>query len=210
MTTVRQQATVRQQSSAPSSRLSMIGSVPAALRAVLAASVTLTVAVVLSVAAGGGTYAMLNSSRATGSAITVSAGTAAIEVSTPLTMPATPLYPGATVYGSAVITNSGDVPLSLRLTTLTGPVASTVFSQSLSVGVATASSAANCASGIVTSAWTTGTFAAPTAGTIGTPVAKQGGTQVLCVSLSLPVTTPAGAQGQTATGFSIVMDGIQA
>lgn len=179
------------------------------IRALLAASLTGVITIGAFTAVSGGTYALWNGSQATEPA-TVTSGTATLAVTSALSMPTTRMYPGLTIYGPATVGNTGDVPLSLRVTSLTGPTSSTTFSQALTVGVATASSAANCRNNVVTSSWSTGTFAAPPVATIGSPLPKSVGTTVVCVSLTLAPTVASGAQGQSATNFGIVINGIQA
>ena len=160
----------------------------------------------LAVFAAGGTYALLNSSTSIGSAASITSGTAALTVS-PLTMSTAVLYPGLTTYGAATVTNTGDVPLSVRITGLTSPTATTPLSESLTIGVGVAASSADCTSGAVTPSWT-GTFAAATTATIGPPLAA-GSSATLCVSAEMPLDAAAGSQSQSAANFGILIDGIQ-
>ena len=164
------------------------------------------VAVGLAVLAAGGTYALFTSSASIDSAVTLTSGTATLAV-TPLTMSTTPLYPGLTTFGTATVTNTGDVPLSVRITGLTSPTATTPFSQSLTIGVGIAASPAACSDGTFTPTWT-GTFPSVTTAAIGSPLAV-GSSGTFCVSVAMPLTAVAGSQGQSAANFGILIDGIQ-
>ncbi|MEO6199892.1 MAG: hypothetical protein ABIX44_01885 [Cryobacterium sp.] len=168
--------------------------------------VALAAASCLAVLTAGGTYALLNSSATAGSGATITSGTAALTVS-PLGL-STTLYPGLTIYAPVTVTNSGQVPLSTRIAGLTAPTASTIFAQSLSVGVGVAASAAACQAGSVTSTWS-GTFASNSPASIG-PALPVGGSVILCVALTLPIGASSAAQGQSATSFGVRLDGDQA
>jgi hypothetical protein len=175
------------------------------LRSMIAATITLILAVGVAVMAAGGSYALWNKSVPTGSAATLTAGTANLTVST-LSLPTTPLAPGRTIYGSAALANTGDVPLSLTAT-LSAPTSSTAFSQDLTVGFSTATTAAGCATATFTS---TATFSAASAATFGTlPTAASAQPPYLCVSLTLASAAPTTAQGQTASTFGITISGVQ-
>jgi predicted ribosomally synthesized peptide with SipW-like signal peptide len=176
-------------------------------RTIITAAAAIALAVCAAVIATGGTYALWNNSLAVDSSATLSSGSATLVVTTALTMPTTPLYPGATVYGSAVVKNTGTVPLTLRTTGLTIPTSNTL-SQALTVKFATAADAPSCAAGTVTSSWVSSTFAAPTTAPVGSPVAV-GASSVLCVAVSLSSTVATSAQGQSALNFVAVVDGIQ-
>jgi hypothetical protein len=173
----------------------------------LTTTVAVIVAICLAGVTTGGTYALWSKSQSTNSAATISSGTASLVVTTALAMPATPMYPGLTVYGSAVLQNTGTVPLTLRTTGLAVPTSNS-FSQAMKVGFATAATAANCAVGTVNSAWVYSTFASPSVAPIGTPFAV-GTSAVLCVSVELSSTADNAAEGQSATDFAAVVDGIQ-
>jgi len=173
----------------------------------ITATLIFVVAICVAVLAAGGTYALLSSSASTGSAVTITSGTATLAAS-PLTISTEALYPGLTTYGTAVVTNTGDVPLLLRVTGLTSPTATTPFSESLTIGVGIAASPAACSSGTFTPTWT-GTFAAATASPLGTPLAATG-SAVLCVAVAMPLTAAPGSQGQSAGDFGILIDGTQA
>ena len=149
----------------------------------------------------------LRKSQATGSNATITAGSADLKVSTALSMPTTVMYPGVVLYGSAVLTNTGTIPLTLRTSGLTVP-ASNAFSKALKFGFATAADAASCAKGTVTSAWVYSTFAAPTVATIGTAV-PVGQSPVVCVSVQFSGTPDNTVQGQSALNFVATIDGIQ-
>ncbi|SDK60885.1 hypothetical protein SAMN05216282_108139 [Cryobacterium psychrotolerans] len=160
----------------------------------------------LAVLAAGGTYALLNSSTSIGSAASITSGTAALTVS-PLTMSTAVLYPGLTTYGAATVTNTGDVPLSVRITGLTSPTATTPFSQSLTIGGGIVASPAACSSGTFTPGWA-GPFPSATTAVVGSVLAA-GSSATFCVSVTMALTAAPGSQGQSATNFGILIDGIQ-
>jgi hypothetical protein len=165
------------------------------------------IALCLAGVATGGTYALWNKSQATGSNAVITAGNAELTVTSPLAMPTGVMYPGSPVlYGSAALKNSGTIPLTLRTTGLTVP-SSTTFSQSLKVGFALATTAANCSVGTVTTTWVYSTFASPTVASIGTPLAV-GGTAVLCVSTQFSGSPDNTVQGQSAA-FVAAIEGVQ-
>ncbi|TFB47231.1 RICIN domain-containing protein [Cryobacterium tagatosivorans] len=177
------------------------------IRSMFTSIVSFSAVICLAVALAGGTYALLSSSASTASAATITSGTAALTVS-PVAMSTTPLYPGLTTFGTATVTNAGDVPLFLRVTGLTSPTASTAFSQALTIGAGIAASPAACLAGSVTPTWT-GTFAAATRAALGASVAAHG-SAILCVSLGLPATAPVVSQGQAAANFGLLLDGFAA
>ena len=164
-------------------------------------------AISLAGVATGGTYALWNKSQPTASNAIITSGNAQLTVSTALAMPTTVMYPGLVLYGSAALKNTGTIPLTLRTSGLTVPT-SNAFTQALKVGFATATDAANCSTGVVTSAWVYSTFASPTVATIGTPLAV-GSTAVLCVSTQFATSPDNTVQGQSATAFVAAIDGIQ-
>ena len=175
------------------------------IRSMAKAIASFTVAICLAVTAAGGTYALLNSSAPVSPVATITSGTAALTVST-LSLSTAGMYPGLTVYGPVMVNNTGDVPLTMRVTALTPPTASTTFSQSLTIGVAVVASLAACTTGVVPT-WT-GTFAAAAAGVIGSTLAV-GGSAILCVTVTLPLAAPAGSQSQSATNFGLQINGTQ-
>lgn len=187
----------------PSSPLGGILSIRSMAKAIAAVAT----AICLAVLAAGGTYALLNSSVSTASAATITSGTAALAVA-PVTMSTAALYPGFTTFGTATVTNTGDVPLSMRITGLTQPATSTAFSQSLTIGVGIAATAAACTSGIVTPVWT-GSFAVASMATIGPSLAAHS-SAIFCVSVAMPLTAVSGSQGQAAANFGLLIDGTQA
>ncbi|GAA0992970.1 hypothetical protein GCM10009563_08190 [Subtercola frigoramans] len=153
----------------------------------------------------GGTYALFNSSAAASTKVSVVAGTASISVTSPLALPAVVLYPGGTIRGPVTVSNTGNTPVALRVTALSGPSPANVFSQALTVGVG-AGTAAACAAGTVTPTWS-GTFASATAAPIGSLV-PIGGSAELCVSVALAAAAPNAAQ-DLLSGFTLTLDGRQ-
>lgn len=169
----------------------------------LLVAATVTAAVLLAVAVSGGTYAYLNSS-ATSTGGTITSGTATLGV-TALTLPTTALQPGTAVAGTAVVTNSGTAKLVVRVAGITPPT-STAFSTALEVKVAAVSSTAACTT-TTTPQWS-GTFAAAPVGDL--PLTLDKGTSgILCVIVSVPLTAPNSANGNTPATFTLLIDGRQ-
>ena len=164
--------------------------------------------IVLAVAAAGGTYASLNSQATARGAAVLRAGSASIAVTSGLVLASSPLYPGSATRGSAVITNTGSIPLRLRVTglALTGTV--DALANVITVGVTSgpAVTAATCAAPF-TPSWS-GTFVStPAAGELPVTVAA-GSTAVVCVSLTIPTSAPDSAKGRSAA-FTLTIDGRQ-
>ncbi|MFB2554467.1 hypothetical protein [Herbiconiux liangxiaofengii] len=180
------------------------GSRSAAAKRLLTTTILTGAAVVLAVAAAGTTSARLTSAAAVAGAV-VRSGTAQLDVTAPLGLGTGGLYPGASVTGSAVLTNGGQVPLSLGVSGLAFPGPATAFSGSLTVGLSIVDTGATCPA--VSTTWT-GTATAATATDLGVRVAP-GGAKRLCVSVSLAVSAPAAANGSTPASFTLGIDGRQ-
>jgi hypothetical protein len=178
------------------------------IRSILKALAAVMAALFVGVIATGGTYALWNKSTNIAGE-TVKAGAAALVISSPLTMPSTLLYPGLTTYGTFVVTNSGDVPLQLTVQSLTG-VASTSFSQSLTVAVAidpaVGATVADCPS-LASYPWSR-ISTSPTAGSLGATL-NAGASATLCISTALASNAATTAQGQAVPGFSLTIGGTQ-
>lgn len=174
------------------------------VKELLAAGFATGTAVVLAMGAAGGTYAYLNDTATLGGG-TVTAGSAALTVSgSPIALGG--LYPTATRYAAVTVTNTGSVPLQLRVEALAGPAAPTAFSSSLTIGVGIATSAANCTNGSTPSVWT-GTLAAAPSGGLGATLAAGASTTV-CVATTMSAAAPAGAQSSS-TGYTLTLGGRQ-
>lgn len=167
-----------------------------------------TVALVIALAATGGTYATWNKSQALSSA-TLKAGTASLTLTTISALPSAGLYPGQSSYGSYSVTNTGDTALTLTVASLTAPPTQNAYSQAIAIGVATATTSANCLAGTVSSPWWTGTFAAQVPGGVSAVAVPKGGSVVLCLRVSLPGSAANGMQGMTASGFGVTVGGVQ-
>ena len=167
----------------------------------------LILAIGLATTAAGGTYALWNSSATVVASTPIKSGTAALTLASGLAMPNTQLYPGITVYGSAVFKNDGDIPLTLRVASLSAPTASNAFSSALAMSVGRAASAADCSAGSITNAVTVA-FGSSLAAPIGAAVAPAQ-TGVVCVAATLPSTAPNGGQGLSASNFALTIDGAQ-
>lgn len=165
-----------------------------------------SVAVAIAVIAAGGTYAFYSDSATTASGMTLTAGNAALSVTSPLAVPATALYPGLTVAGTAAVRNTGTVPLQLRVAGLTPPASATAFSGALVVGVSAVATTGACTA--ATTPARSGTFTAVPTGAFGGVVAP-GATSLVCVTVTLPASAPAGAAGAGAASFSLAVNGVQ-
>lgn len=176
-------------------------------RSMMMTAVALILAIGLAGVATGGTYALWNKSQPTASNASITAGSAELIVFTALSMPTTAMYPGAVLYGSAVLTNTGTIPLTLRTSGLTVP-SPNAFTKLLRVGFARAVDVASCARGTVVSAWVYSTFASPAVAAFGT-VLPAGQSSVLCVSVQLSGSPDNTVQGKSALNFAATIDGIQ-
>lgn len=177
------------------------------VRRLLGTTVAVGVAVVAASMAAGGTYALLSASATSASAATLTAGSASLAVTTPLALSSAPLYPGSTVVGTAVVQNTGTVPLLLQVSGLTPPASATAFSGSLTVAAAPVASTAACTAATAP-AWS-GTFAAAPAGALGTVPLPAGATRVVCVKVSMAASAPANAAGAAPAAFALAVRGDQ-
>ena len=176
------------------------------MKTFLQVSAAILSATLLATAAVGGTYALLNSSATAGSAVTIQAGSAALSITSPLSMPDTALYPGASNVGTVEVQNDGTVALALRFAGLTPPTASTALSEALIVQVRAVAATGDCPSPL--SSTDTGGFATAPGADIGVTLAPDSKT-LLCVSVMLSAAAPSTSQSQTATNLGILIDGRQ-
>ncbi|MDJ0350923.1 hypothetical protein [Cryobacterium sp. PH29-G1] len=161
-------------------------------------------AILLASTAAGGTYALLSSAASTGPVSSIQSGTATLTV-TPLSMPVTALYPGLTLFSPVTVSNVGNVPLNVQITSLTAP-ATTELSAALTIGLSVTTTSAACIAG-ATPTWT-GTFASAAPTNVG-PALAVGNSAVLCVSVALGIAAPHLSQNQTAANFGLVITGLQ-
>ncbi|WP_403024174.1 hypothetical protein [Salinibacterium sp. GXW1014] len=153
-------------------------------------SLTLSVgaAVVIAALGTGGTYAYLNASTSSGAGVMVTAGSASLAATEPAAM--TTFSPGVVQRSPFTVSNTGDVPLSVSVSS----VASSNPAAALSGGVATG----DC-SGL------------PAAGApLGTALATLQPSQsaVLCFVVQMPASADLAAAGQS-TQFKITLSGVQ-
>lgn len=173
------------------------------LRGILKALATVTTALAIGVLATGGTYALWNKSTAIASA-TITAGTAGLAVTTPLSMPATVIYPGLTIYGTFAVKNTGNVSMLLSVKSLALPP--TALGSALTVSAGVVSTAGACATG-VSLPWSGTAASVATVNLSGTALAV-GASATVCVALAVPLPAPVSAAGQTAA-FTLGVNGIQ-
>lgn len=174
----------------------------------LTTAAALAVAVVLAVAGAGGTYALWSTQRSVPGGV-ITTGSAALAVTGATTMSMGQLYPGQTSSGELVVTNTGTVPLRLRVDALSSPAATAGSpDQALAAALTMrlwASTGTGCTTLPVTPAWTGKAGAAP--GELGL-VLNPGAAQSLCSALTLDPDTPSTAQGAT-TSVTLVLGGVQ-
>ncbi|MGP3533334.1 hypothetical protein ACTU3I_00960 [Microbacterium sp. RD1] len=158
-------------------------------------------AILLGILAGGGTFAAWASSASAAGPATVTAGSASLSLS-PLSLNATDLYPGKTVFGATTVRNTGTTPLALSVQPA---AAATAFISALAVSVGQGSSAADCTAGKVAPAATTSLGAAANPGVTLAP----GVSVVLCMGVGLPSGAPAAAAGAASTALVLTVSGTQ-
>ncbi|MBF4633517.1 hypothetical protein ITJ38_03765 [Agreia pratensis] len=180
------------------------------LRPSLPITIASALVLLLCVAGTAGTQATLQASASTSDrSVVISAGSADLSLS-PLSLDTTSLYPGLTLVGPVTVTNTGNVPLQLGVAGLTMPSgsAANALSDSLVVGVRTVPSASSCTAANASPVWSGSAASAP-AGSIGSTLPKST-SQILCVSVTLPINAPAESQGKSASGISLRISGTQA
>ncbi|WP_170927123.1 hypothetical protein [Agreia sp. VKM Ac-1783] len=182
----------------------------AALRPSLPITIASALVLLLCVAGTAGTQATLRATASTSDrSLVISAGSAGLSLST-LSLDTTSLYPGLTLVGPVTVTNTGNVPLRLGVAGLTMPsgAAANALSDALVVGVRTVPSLASCTAANASPVWS-GSAASAAAGSIGSTLPTST-SQVLCVSVTLPINAPAASQGQSASGIRLRISGTQA
>ncbi|MGV8884217.1 MAG: hypothetical protein ACOH1T_01335 [Microbacteriaceae bacterium] len=138
-------------------------------------------AVALGLLGTGTSYAFLNAAAPAAPTGTLQSGTATLAVSAGA-VTLTNLYPGISRNGTFTVSNTGDVPLQLSVTSFTGPTAANGLSASLAPGVCPAGVAA----GQVAS------------GNVGSPLAV-GATTSVCLTVAMSANAPAAMAGTTTT-----------
>ena len=172
------------------------------LRALTKTTLALCAAVGLATVAAGGTYAYLNSAAPVSDAVTLTSGTASLELGSTLTGLSATLYPGITTYGTATIANTGDVPLAVSAAATAR--AANALAEAVTLNVGIVATADDCGS----------TFVGSPAMLAGRPVSLSpsfgtGTSQIFCVAITLPAAAPSTSQGLDA-GFSFAINGTQA
>lgn len=162
-------------------------------------------AIVLGVLAGGGTFAVWATSASAAAPATVQSGSASLTV-TPLTLAATDLYPGKTVFAATTVRNTGSTPLALAVQSAAATAGPSAFTSALAVSTSTGSSAADCAAGRATATTTSTLGAAPVS--LGATLAP-GATVTVCLGVGLPGSAPAAAAGAASTPLTFTLSGTQ-
>ena len=178
------------------------------LSSLLTTAMALALAVVLAVAAAGGTYALWNTQQGVGGGV-ITTGSAALTVTGATALPTTGLYPGQTTTGELAVTNIGTVPLRLRLDGLATPAttaggSAAVFATALRISL-WPKTGTTCAVPPAHPAWS---------GRVGAPATDlgltlhPGTTQAFCLAVTLPPEAPSGAQGGSAA-LDLSLGGVQ-
>lgn len=170
------------------------------------AAALLAGAVLLAVAAGHGSLAFFEQRADADDAVTFHSGTASLDLgeiawTPPATSPA--LYPGASDTGSAALTNTGDVPLSVT-PTVTVATGSSAFAVAVRFTAWLVDEDATCGSP-TGGAWSGTTASAGSS--LGT-LAAQASAQ-LCLRVALPSDATAGTQVTTTPSFTLTLTGDQ-
>jgi len=162
-------------------------------------------AVVIALGAVGGTYASFDARTSLDNGATITAGTASLALDTS-GVDFSGMYPGLAKAAVVTVTNTGDVPLQLRVDALEVP-SPTVLTSALQLRVTPVATAAGC-TGSATGGWT-GTVQPGGAGDITGATLGTGASRMLCVVATLPLTAPQAAAQAGASGFGIVLGGRQ-
>ncbi|MEQ1737610.1 MAG: TasA family protein [Rhodoglobus sp.] len=157
-------------------------------RVIALVAVTLVVSVLLGALGAGGTYAYLNSSVSAQPPATLTAGTASLSVSAGA-QNFSNIAPGQTRTGLFTLTNVGDVPLNLTISSITGP------------------SVANGLTATVGNSTCGGTQY--TSGAFGVGTLAKGASATVCLTVSMGATPPNSAQWASTT-VSVLIAGAQA
>ena len=181
------------------------------IRRLLRATLAVAGGIVLALVTVAGSYAYLSASTTVPGG-TISAGSANFTISTGSAVALTGLYPGATTYGSYTLTNTGDVPLGLSVTTFTVTPA-TVFASAVVIDLAMHPAGTTCASAAYsqvshTGSATTGALAGPLPSRDRYTPGAATPSRTLCVRATLPANAPDGAKA-TSGSFAVVIRGVQ-
>lgn len=167
----------------------------------------LAVAVVLAVVGATGAYALWSAQRSVPGGV-ITTGSAGLVVSGATAMSAAQLYPGQSSTGELTVTNTGTVALGLRVDAVTSSAATGSPSQALTNALTMRlwpKTGTGCTTPPATPAWT---------GRVGSPggdlglVLPAGGSQPLCLGLTLEATAASTAQGAT-TSLALLLGGVQ-
>ncbi len=156
-------------------------------RAIALVTATLLVSILVGALGAGGTYAFLSASAAGTPAATLTAGTATLSVSAGA-QNFSNIAPGQTRTGLFTITNVGDVPLNLSISSIVGP--STANGLSATIGDSTCGG----------TQYSLGSFAP-------TPLATGASTTV-CLTVMMALNAPNSAQW-TSTAIAVQILGTQ-
>jgi hypothetical protein len=181
---------------------------PLTASSLLTTALALAVAVILAVVAAGGTFALWHTQRTVPGGV-VTTGSAELAVTGATGMSLAQLYPGQTTTGQVTVTNTGTVPLGLRVDAVTTPAATAggaaeAFAGAVRVNL-WAKTATGCPATAPARAWT---------GVVGAPgkdlglTVGPGSAQVLCLAVTLAPDAPTAAQGATVP-LSVALGGVQ-
>jgi hypothetical protein len=163
------------------------------VRRALRTTCVVAAAISLGMIGTGTSYAFLNASASAAPLDSLQAGTATLAVTAAETVSLDNLYPGETRRAAFTVSNTGDVDLALSVDSVTGATVTNGLAAGLAPGACTATS------GQVAS------------GALGVTVQK-GGSTLVCLTVSMPVTAPASAirtPGSPATAILVSITGSQ-
>jgi len=181
------------------------------IRRLLRATLAVAGGIVLALVTVAGSYAYLSRTTAV-SGGTITAGSAGFTISTASAVALTGLYPGATAYGSYTLTNTGDVPLGLTVSSFTVTPTSG-FASAVVIDLAVHPAGTTCATAAYgqvtrTGSATTGTLAGPLPSRDRYTPGAATPSRTLCVRATLPADAPDGAKA-TSGSFAVVIRGVQ-
>lgn len=171
-------------------------------------SVILAAVVTLAISVTGGTYALWHAQVSLPGAV-ITAGHASLNIDGPYGLGSEQLYPGQTASAPFAVTNTGTVPLALRVDSLTGPdeqapLDQQDFTRSLTVHI-WAHTGEGCTTAPSELGWSgaVGSFSEKLV-----IVVDKGMTQPMCLAATLDTQAPATVQG-VSLDLQLTVGGVQ-
>lgn len=170
-------------------------------------TVVIVVVCAFAITAFGGTYALLNSAS-TVNAGTITSGTLTMRIDrSALAFGGLPLAAGQSGVAPAVVTNTGNVALTVRVSGTTVTSDTKGMAAQSRLGVAAVASTAACTTAAVADP-TTALSGFSTSATTPLVILQPGTSSVLCFELKLDSAAPTSVQGG-ATAFAVTVQGNQ-